>query len=376
MLHRDAACASIGAGDPGFRGMASIGSVFQSARAAVLNAIIGGQTGEAQESEEGLSFAARSVFTLLVYVATTIIWWAARNYGVVGTAALFFPASLLVTLLAGWEFGLAILVASSALVWRAVHSQFAGLSLAIFAVAGVLQLLVAGFVRALLRNAWRSERELLLLTERRAREAEARELVLGEARHRLKNLMAIIEALAKFSGPRPGQDPAVDLYVKRFVGRLRALGTTSDLVLKHGFDVLEANAVVRAVLEPFLSATPPRVTYDGPNLRLSERFGGALALAAHELASNALKYGALSEPGGRVDFRWTIVPRDGGEYVEFIWTELGGPAPVPPPKDGFGHRLIRSAVSGEAEGQVQIDYPREGLVCRITYLHRGSTARS
>lgn len=340
----------------------------------VLNAIIGGQTGEARESAGGLSLAARGAFTLLVYVATTVIWWAARSYGVVGTAALFFPASLLVTLLAGWEFGLAILVASSALVWLAVHSEFAGLSLAIFAMAGVLQLLIAGFVRALLRNAWRSERELLVLTESRAREAETRELVLAEARHRLKNLMAIIEALAKFSGPRPRQDPAVDLYVKRFVGRLRALGTASDLVLKHGFDVLEANSVIRAVLEPFLSATPPRLAYDGPNMQLSERFGSALALAVHELASNALKYGALSEPSGRVDFHWTIVPRDNGEYVEFIWTELGGPVPVPPPKDGFGHRLIRSAVSGEAEGQVQIDYPAEGLVCRIAFLRRATPA--
>ncbi len=354
--------------------MVSIGSAFQSARATVLNAIIGGQTGETRESEEGLGVATRAAFTVLVFAATTIIWWTARSYGVLGTASLFFPASLLVTLLVGWEFGLMIMAASAALVWRVIHSQFAGASLAIFAMAGVLQLLIAGFVRELLRDAWHNERELLALTERRAREAESHELVLGEARHRLKNLMAIIEALAKFSGPRPGQDPAVDLYVKRFVGRLRALGTTSDLVLKHGFDVLEANAVVRVVLEPFLSASPPRLTYDGPDIRLSQRFGGALALAVHELASNALKYGALSGPTGMVDFRWTATPGDGGEYVEFVWTELGGPEPVPPPKDGFGHRLIRSAVSGEPEGQVQIDYPPQGLVCRIAYRRRHPAA--
>ena len=347
--------------------MVSIGSAFESARATVLNAIIGRRSDEAREAEEGLSRAARTALTLLVFAASTIIWWAARSYGVLGTAALYFPATLLVTLLAGWEFGLVILIASWLLVWRVAHSQYAGTTLVVFAMTGVLQLLIAGFVRELLRNAWQAERELQSRAESSAREAEAREMVLGEARHRLKNLMAIIEALAKFSGPRPGQDPAVDAYVKRFLGRLRALGTASDLVLKHGFDVLEANAVVRSVLEPFLSGSPPRLVFDGPNVRLSEQFGSSLALAVHELASNALKYGALSGPAGSIEFRWTVTRAELGERVEFVWAESGGPAPVPPPRDGFGHRLIRSVVSSEAEGQVQIEYPPDGLVCRIAY---------
>jgi two-component sensor histidine kinase len=355
--------------------MVSIGSAFQGARAAVLNAIVGRRTGEARESETGLSVWARAGLTILAFAATTIIWWAARTHGVLGTAALFFPATLLVTLLAGWQFGLAILVLSAFLIWRVVHSQFAGATLGAFAMAGVLELLIAGFVRELLREAWQTERALQDLAERRAREDEAREMVLGEARHRLKNLMTIIEALAKFSGPRPGQDTAVDGYVTRFLGRLRALGTTSDLVLRHGFDVLEANAVVRSVLEPFLSETPPRVNFDGPNLELSERFGGALALAVHELASNALKYGALSESGGGVRFVWTITPTSRGERVEFVWTESGGPEPAPPLRDGFGHRLIRSVVSGESEGQVEIEYPASGLVCRIACLLRRRPAR-
>jgi two-component sensor histidine kinase len=354
--------------------MVSIGSAFESARATVLNAVIGTRTDDAKLPEEGLSRAARVALTVLVFAGTTIVWFAARTYGVLGTAALYFPATLLVTLLAGWEFGLVIMVASAVLVWRVAHSQFAGATLAVFAMAGVLQLLVAGFVRELLRDAWQAERQLQTLAERRAREAEAREMVLGEARHRLKNLMAIIEALAKFSGPRPGQEPAVDNYVKHFLGRLRALGTASDLVLKHGFDVLEANAVVGAVLEPFLSGSPPRLTFNGPDVRLSEQFGGTLALAVHELASNALKYGALSGPAGSVDFRWTVSRAEAGEHVEFVWTEFGGPAPVPPLRDGFGHRLIRSVVSSEADGRVQIDYPADGLVCRIAYVRRDSSA--
>ena len=125
-----------------------------------------------------------------------------------------------------------------------------------------------------------------------------------------------------------------------------------DMMEEFGFDVLEANAVIGAVLEPFLSGSPPRLTFDGPMLRLSEQFGGALALAVHELASNALKYGALSGPSGKVNFCWTVTRTEAGERVEFTWTEFGGPAPVPPTRDGFGHRLIRSVVSSEADGQV------------------------
>jgi two-component sensor histidine kinase len=347
----------------------NIGTALRGTRIAVLNALLGQRNAGAYDFERP-SPLARTGLTVFAFTITTIIWAAARTHGILGTASLYFPATLFVTLFAGWEFGAAILAASAFLVWYVAHLQIQNTTLTIFCAAGILQLLVAGFVRELLRTAWRSERELMIVAERRAREAEAREMVLGEARHRLKNLMAIIEALAKFSGPRPGQNAEVDAYVKRFLGRLRALGTASDLVLKHGFDVLEANAVVGAVLEPFLSASPPRVTFDGPNVRLSERFGGALALAVHELASNALKYGALSEPGGTIDFRWTAKPRTDGEYIEFVWTESGGPAPVKPSRDGFGHRLIRSVAAGEPEGLVEIDYPPQGLVCRVAYLRR------
>jgi two-component sensor histidine kinase len=350
----------------------SIGTAIRSARAAVLAALVGSPG----ISGEGLGVLARILLTVVTFAVTLGIWLLARGNGIFGAAALFFPACLIVTLFAGWEFGAVVLAAGAALVWNVAHLQFPAISLIIFGAAGVLQLIVAGFVRELLRNAWYAERALQSLAEKRAREAEARELVLGEARHRLKNLMAIIEALAKFSRTRAGESPDVDAYLKRFLGRLRALGAASDLVLKHGFDVLEANAVVGAVLEPFLAATPPRLHFGGPDVELSEQFGGALALAVHELASNALKYGALSEPGGSVEFRWTVTPEAGGERIAFVWTEHGGPPPAPPAKDGFGHRLIRAAVSGEPEGAVQIDYPRSGLVCRITWLRRAATAAS
>jgi PAS domain S-box-containing protein len=199
-------------------------------------------------------------------------------------------------------------------------------------------------------------------------ETERREIVVSELRHRLKNLMAIVEALAKYSAPRPGTDAGVDGFLKRFTGRLRALTAASDLVLagKHG--AIEAGAVIRATLAPFMSDRAPRIIIEGPELLLSEELGGGLALAVHELATNAIKYGALSAPQGMVSFAWTTEQAPQGEHVAFDWKERGGPVPVKPSRDGFGMRMIRAVTAREKAGAVSIDYEPDGLRCRISFV--------
>jgi two-component sensor histidine kinase len=354
----------------GIEGKLELETAYRGVRNAVLNALVGADGAGDAAQRAGLGVAARIALTLLAFAVAAIIWEGARFGGIVGAAAFYFPAILIVTLFAGWEFGVALLAASVALIWAVAKPPPPGAPLAVFAVAGLIQLLLVAFIRRLLRDSWRAERALKSLADRREREADSREITLGEARHRLKNLMAIIEALAKFSAGRTGVEPGVDAYLKRFLGRLRALGTASDLVLKHRPDVIEATAVVGVTLEPFLSDMPPRLRFDGPVLELSEQMGGALALAVHELATNALKYGALSVPSGSVTFTWTTTPRDGGTHVVFLWKEDGGPPPSPPVKDGFGHRMIRSVTAREAQGEVSIDYPPDGLVCRIAFLRK------
>jgi len=341
------------------------GTVFHRARDSVLAALLGRRSVDGGSS--GLSFGGRVVLTLLAIGLATLVWMAARFIGLVGAASFYFPAILVVTLFAGWQFGAGSVPACAALIWSLAGRRLPAAPLAIFVLAGLLEVLLAGFLRELLRDAWHAERSLQSLAQRQEQEAGARELVLGEARHRLKNLMAIIEALAKFSGTSPGENPEIDAFLHRFIGRLRALGAASDLVLKYGPGVLEANAVVSAVLEPFRSGSPQRLRFEGPELALSEHFGGALAMAVHELATNALKYGALSVPSGIVTFRWRAVPSNGGEKIEFVWKEGGGPSPKRPEKDGYGHRMIRSVAAREIDGEVRLDFPPEGLVCQISY---------
>lgn len=195
---------------------------------------------------------------------------------------------------------------------------------------------------------------------------EQTDMVIGEARHRLKNLMTIIDSLAKSSRPRE-PNPDVDAFQKRFLGRLHALSAASDLALASNYTTMETQDVVAATLAPFLETDSARLTFGGPKLALSQATGGSLALGIHELATNAIKHGALSVPEGRVSFTWTVTPAEGGRRVEMVWKESGGPPPHKPEKDGYGARVIGFVPSREQNGAVTMDYPADGYVCRIAF---------
>lgn len=192
---------------------------------------------------------------------------------------------------------------------------------------------------------------------------EQRELLVGELRHRMKNLLTVIGALAKSS--RSDNDANIDAFLTRFLGRLNALGTAADIVLASNRVSIETGAVVRATLSPF--GEPARFHVEGPKVQLSEQTGGALAMAVHELATNALKYGALSVPEGSVAIVWTCSRIEDGERFVFEWTERGGPPALAPNKHGFGTRLIGFVPLHEKAGDVKIEYRPEGLYCRIEF---------
>jgi len=198
--------------------------------------------------------------------------------------------------------------------------------------------------------------------------SEHRDLVIEELRHRLKNLVTVIDALAKNSRRPEADEPGVTSFLQRFLGRLHALGTAGDLVLAGNRVSIEVNALVKATLAPFMSENAERIHVGGPSIMLSEDFGGGLGLAVHELATNALKYGALSVPEGNVSFTWSVKPEGTANHIAFEWKEHGGPPPTPPAKPGFGMRMIKHVAVREKSGRVDIDYPPEGLLCRIAFV--------
>jgi PAS domain S-box-containing protein len=209
------------------------------------------------------------------------------------------------------------------------------------------------------------------ITDRR-RTAERTNLILQEMQHRTKNLAAVIDGLARLSTP-DGQ-PAVDEFVEVFLGRVHALLSAGELVVTSPIRCADLRQVLETVLEPFAQSNGDSpISLDGPPLPVGERAAGGLALAMHELATNALKFGALTSPGGTIRVHWTVQPEQNRVRIE--WKETGGPPVVAEPeRTGFGSRLIRSAVSHEPGGSFESAFEPDGLRCRFEFNNRSPDA--
>ncbi|MFM9863793.1 MAG: sensor histidine kinase [Micropepsaceae bacterium] len=195
---------------------------------------------------------------------------------------------------------------------------------------------------------------------------EQQELVTGELRHRLKNLLAVIQALLNNSLPR--NNPVAAALADKFMARLRALESAGDLVIAANWHDVDLGAVVRGALAPFIDANKAKFAIQGTPLLVHEQTAGGIGLACHELATNALKYGALSGDGGRVTIDWTLEPAGADERVVWTWTESHGPAVTPPEEQGFGVRVVRAAVARERDNAVDLEFHPEGVRCRMTFV--------
>lgn len=190
------------------------------------------------------------------------------------------------------------------------------------------------------------------VTERR-RADRARELLLRELDHRVKNLFAIIAGLVSFTA-RTAPSPAA--MRATLTGRIEALARAHDLVRPAlgGALVMEPGgtalaALAEALLDPFrseLETQSRRLALAGPAVRLGPTAAPPLALALHEMATNAAKYGALGRPEGQVALRWSMIPREGcSDALRLVWEESGGPPAPEPKRDGFGHRLVTQSAA-------------------------------
>jgi two-component sensor histidine kinase len=197
-----------------------------------------------------------------------------------------------------------------------------------------------------------SERRSHALEKASAEEQIANsELFAREMAHRLKNSLAIVQSIAFQTFGRDGPEAGV------FAARLKALADANELLTEQ-VDEPEAIAakVVKAALQPF-HLSPEVLEMDCVHASIPARQAISLALALHELATNALKYGALSQPTGRVSLRL----EDAGEALKLTWHERGGPVVTAPQKEGFGTRLIRR--TGTA---AKLSFEPEGLRCSLT----------
>ena len=192
-----------------------------------------------------------------------------------------------------------------------------------------------------------------------ARLAEShRQLLVNELNHRVKNTLATIQSITKQSLRNAGVDTAVRDALE---GRLMAIAATHNVLTDQNWSAASLRQIVDGSVIPYRS-NPGQLTVTGPDLKVSPKTAVVMALAFHELAINALKYGALSTPTGHVNVAWTIKPED---RLHIEWRESGGPPVRPPERRGFGARIIEAALPGELAGTVSVNYRAEGLRCAI-----------
>ncbi|MEI5668701.1 HWE histidine kinase domain-containing protein [Bosea sp. CCNWLW174] len=197
---------------------------------------------------------------------------------------------------------------------------------------------------------------------------EGHELLAGEMSHRVKNLLAIASGLTQISSrsAKTAQEMAVQL-----TGRLSALGRAHDLVRPlpgHQGTAALLGDLISILLSPYedMGAFSGRIRVAVPRMGVGESTATTLALVIHELATNSLKYGALSSENGTLDVSGTSE----GEYVKMVWTERGGPEVKSERQSGYGSRLVERSIAGQLGGSIACDWSTEGVV--VTLLMKSS----
>lgn len=261
----------------------------------------------------------------------------------------YYPAALIGTLFLGWRAGLLIMLLSA----LAANYFFMPPSFAIslrpqdiagtfvFLLADGLLVLTAGFLRSALL---------------RLRAAKSREEILNlELQHRLKNSLAVTQGLirhtAKFGGP------GVTDFSQKLEGRIVALGHANDLLASGGWTTCDLLELAKRALEPFEEGDNIRIRGEACLLRAEACV--PLVLGLHELATNAVKYGALSVPGGHVEVEWVATDKT---LVRLSWKEVGGPPVKAPTRKGFGSRLLTPQPGIRA---IALQFTPAGAVCEM-----------
>jgi two-component sensor histidine kinase len=205
---------------------------------------------------------------------------------------------------------------------------------------------------------------VLMETTERVRASKARDMMIAELQHRVRNILAIIRSIV--SRTAETSETVEDLSA-HLDGRLAALARTQVLLTRNPGGGVDLEGLVRDELVAQV-ADEERVAVGGPELLLSPKAAEVMTLALHELATNATKYGALAADRGRIDIRWRVMPRTEVDWVEFEWRETGVQiAAAAPRRMGFGAVLIEQRVPYELMGSGALTFAPGGIRCDISF---------
>jgi two-component sensor histidine kinase/CheY-like chemotaxis protein len=196
------------------------------------------------------------------------------------------------------------------------------------------------------------------ITDRKRVEVH-RVLLLNELNHRVKNTLATVQSIAAQSFRRTSDDASARDV---FEARLLALARAHDVLTNENWEGANLDEIVDKAIAPYRGGHPSRFQIRGPHVRLSARMALSLSMVLHELATNAVKYGALASDKGRIDMSW----QTNGQELYLEWLEADGPTVSPPRRKGFGSRLIEHGLAQELGGNATIEYRSTGVWCQIT----------
>jgi two-component sensor histidine kinase len=202
----------------------------------------------------------------------------------------------------------------------------------------------------------------------RKRAAEHEKLLMREMNHRAKNLLTVVQSVVELT-----RADNIESFVAKVTGRVAALGRAHSLTAQTRWEGSDLRCLLVDELAAFRAETI-RISLDGPPAILHPTASQALALVAHELATNAVKYGSLSNRDGCLAVTWQL----GADGLTFTWAESGGAIVRPPARAGFGTRVLHAAIEQQLKGRVTLEWQSEGLrvVCWIPPLYVGRSSLS
>ncbi len=261
----------------------------------------------------------------------------------------YYPTVLLVSLLFGVAPGVLAIVLGLVIVWSAFVFPLYGLAMptgdliarfAFFFAMASLTVWIAHSYRALMRRLREEQRERLILMK--------------ELQHRTRNSLMVVQAIINQT-LRGHREDAVKIN-----NRIKALAATDELITQSMDQLADLKDIAASELRPY---DDTRVSIRGPSVMLAPILARTMALVFHELATNAVKYGALSKPNGRVSVTWGII----AGRIHLAWVESGGPPVAPPTGHGFGMDLIDSLTKSFG-GLGKCEFRPEGLVHKISFV--------
>lgn len=189
-----------------------------------------------------------------------------------------------------------------------------------------------------------------------------KDLLIDELNHRVKNTLATVQSIASQTLRNA---PTIDHASSAIESRLIALSQVHNVLTVRSWSAVELYDIVRQALEPYRSRGENRIHLNGPLVQVPPRMALALAMALQELATNAVKYGALSNETGQITVHWKLDDATGPPRLRLMWEEMEGPLVQKPERRGFGTRLIERSLAQDLDGDVQIEFAPTGVICSV-----------